>query len=60
VGNNDTRLFLLFNKKINVDGKLQHIIGWGHLDLIFECKHAAVNIFIDCTFKVVPMGFRSY
>jgi hypothetical protein len=36
---------------------LEKIIGWGHPDLIFLTKYGPVNLFADCTFKVVPKGF---
>jgi hypothetical protein len=37
--------------------KMQHMIGWGHPSLIFHLKNGDVNLFVDCTFSVVPYGF---
>jgi hypothetical protein len=53
----DHRFFLQFNMSVNVDNELQKIIGWAHPDLIFLTAHGACNLFLDCTFKVVPKGF---
>jgi len=53
----DPRLFLQFNMTVNVDNELQKIIGWGHPDLIDKAKYRGVNLFVDCTFKIVPHGF---
>ena len=49
--------FLQFNALINIKGKMMKFVGWGHPELIFLTKSGPVNIFIDCTFKIVPVGF---
>lgn len=54
----DDRLFLQFNTTLNLENKLQKIIGWGHPDLIHLLKYGEVNTFIDCTFSCVPQGFE--
>jgi hypothetical protein len=36
---------------------LQKFIGWGHPDLMFQLRNGPLNIFVDCTFSVVPKGF---
>jgi hypothetical protein len=53
---------ILFNVNILIQdssGKstMQNFIGWGHPDLIFHLGHGPLNLFFDCTFKVVPKGF---
>jgi hypothetical protein len=53
----DARLFLQFNLNVNIDNELQKVIGWAHPDLIFLTGHGRCNVFLDCTFKVVPKGF---
>jgi len=57
----DTYL-LLFNNNILITDKsnkqtMQKFIGWGHPDLAFHLRTGALNLFIDCTFSVVPKGF---
>lgn len=49
--------FLQFALTVNIDGELQTILGWGHPQLINLLKNGKVNLFVDCTFKVVPKGF---
>jgi hypothetical protein len=53
----DERLFLQFYLTVRIGNSLEKIIGWGHPDLIFLTKYGPVNLFTDCTFKVVPNGF---
>jgi hypothetical protein len=53
----DERLFLQFYLTVRIGTSLEKIIGWGHPDLIFLTKYGPVNLFVDCTFKVVPKGF---
>ena len=57
VSTEDERLFLQFNNTVNIDGKLQKMLGWGHPELIYELKHGNNNLFIDCTFSCVPSQF---
>jgi hypothetical protein len=52
------RLFLLFNINVNLENKLQKIIGWGHSDSIHLLKYGKCYKFIDCTFACVPKGFE--
>lgn len=53
----DERLFLQFNVNVNVDQKLQKLIGFAHPDLLCNLKHGPVHLFVDCTFSCVPKGF---
>jgi hypothetical protein len=53
----DERNFLQFNIDVIIEEKMQTIIGWAHPELIFLVKGGPTNIFIDCTFRVVPHGF---
>ena len=54
----DQRSFMRFKLVIEVDGKLCKLIGWCHPDLLFMLKSENISIFVDCTFKCVPWGFR--
>lgn len=54
----DERMFLQFNLTVNIEDKAEKIIGWGHPDLIEKAKYENLNVFIDCTFAVVPRGFQ--
>ena len=36
---------------------MMKLVGWGYPELIFLTKSGPVNIFIDYTFKIVPVGF---
>jgi hypothetical protein len=53
----DERLFLQFNTSVNIDQKLQKLVGFGHPDLIHNLKYGPVHLFVDCTFSCVPKGF---
>jgi hypothetical protein len=53
----DERLFLQFNASVNIDQKLQKIIGFAHPDLMNNLKFGKVHLFADCTFSCVPNGF---
>ena len=53
----DERLFLQFNHSLNVDDELVNFIGWANPDLIFLLRCIKSNLFIDCTFYIVPKGF---
>lgn len=53
------------NRKIKSDWSLKFwvvsdpmLCRWGHPDLIFKLKHGPVHVFMDCTFKIVPPGFK--
>jgi len=53
---------LLFNNNITITDSfnkstMQKFIGWGHLELAFHLRTGPLNIFVDCTFSVVPKGF---
>ena len=57
----DTYL-LLFNNNITITDSsnkstMQKFIGWGHPELAFHLRTGPLNIFVDCTFNVVPKGF---
>lgn len=54
---NDERLFLQANAYINIDNELVKFLVWAHPDLILLCKNGKRNLFIDCTFRCVPVGF---
>ena len=54
---NSEKKFLLFNNYFTIKDECYKFLGWGHPELRFECKHGDNNLFIDCTFKVVPFGF---
>lgn len=55
----DHRMFLQFDLYFNNPKtcSAERMIGWAHPDLIFLLQGGPVNIFIDCTFKVVPSAF---
>lgn len=55
----DHRQFLQFDLYFHNQKTLsnERMIGWAHPDLIFLVQGGPVNIFIDCTFKVVPSAF---
>lgn len=55
--NDDERLFLQFNVNVNVDQKLQKLVGFAHADLLCNLKHGPVHLFVNCTFSCVPKGF---
>ena len=54
----DESIFLQFNMSINIDEEMVRFVGWANPNLIFmaQCLDTA-NIFIDCTFYIVPKGF---
>ena len=54
---NDIRSFLQFSLTSVIADELRTMVGWAHPDLIFLLKGAPVNLFVDCTFKMVPRGF---
>jgi len=51
-------LFLKWDLNVSIDDEMQRIIGWAHADLIFLTQGGPVNIFVDCTFRIVPKGFH--
>lgn len=53
----DNKRFLKFKLQIEENGVYKYIVGWAHPALMFLFRHGAVNIFVDCTFKVVPAPF---
>ena len=59
VSDSNTRDFFLFRTEANLptSKKRTIILGWGHPDFVFECWGNCLNVFVDCTFKVVPIGF---
>ena len=54
----DQRLFLQFDFSLNIDDEMTNIIGWANPDLIYMVKCIKSNLFIDCTFYIVPKGFK--
>ena len=54
----DERLFLQFNSSINIDDEMVRFVGWANPNLIFmaQCLDTC-NLFIECTFYIVPKGF---
>jgi hypothetical protein len=55
-GGSDERNFLRFSLNFFANECNQKLYGWGHPDLIFLCRGVSVNLFVDCTFKMVPVG----
>jgi hypothetical protein len=53
-GSSDQK-FLLFHNTVFIGSTYQHIVGWGHPGLRFDLKNGPVNVFLDCTFSVVPV-----
>jgi hypothetical protein len=53
----DKALFFQFSLHVSIKGHVQNIIGWGHPKLMFHLAAGPVQVFVDCTFKVVPLGF---
>jgi len=51
-------LFLKWDLNVSIDDEMQRIIGWAHADLIFLTQGGPVNIFVDCTFRIVPKGIH--
>ena len=56
-GETDERLFLQFNNFINIDGKLEKIIGWAHPSLLHDLRHGANQFLMDNTYHETPNGF---
>jgi len=54
----DLRPFLLFNNQVLVNGEYEHMVGWGHPNLVNLTSRSGLNIFADCTFSVVPKEFK--
>ena len=53
----DRRSILIFNNKVKLpSGEFTHMIGFAHPSLVLECTGHPLNVFIDCTFHVVPVG----
>jgi hypothetical protein len=55
-GGADERNFIRFSLNFFSNDAQQKLIGWGHPDLIWLCRSGPVNLFVDCTFKMVPIG----
>lgn len=55
----DLRPFLQFDNTVVVGLNFERLIGWSHPELMHLTKHAAIPVFIDCTFKCVPKGFSN-
>jgi hypothetical protein len=53
----DKAVFFQFSIHVNIKGKVQNILGWGHPKLMFHLAAGPVPVFVGCTFKVVPLGF---
>ncbi len=59
----DPRPLILFDNTVMIPDakgiyKREQFIGWAHPDLIFEIsEETGFNLYVDCTFKVVPIGF---
>lgn len=55
----DARRFFKFQLVFEEeDGTYSMLLGWAHPQLLFLFRHGPVNLFIDCTFRVVPAGFK--
>ena len=57
VAEDDERFFFQFLHSVVLDGVVASIIGWAHPTLLFLLRGAALSLFMDCTFRVVPHGF---
>ena len=53
----DPTPFLQFFHTILIKNTYHTIIGWGHPALIKWAKSGPLNLFVDCTFRVVPVMF---
>ena len=55
----DGRRVLIFDDKklVPTTGKMTHMVGWSHPDLLNECTGPSLNGFCDCSFDMVPHGF---
>ena len=51
------KLFSRFMLDIVLDGKIVKIVGWAHPNLLFLLRDGRSPLFIDGTFRVVPVGF---
>jgi hypothetical protein len=56
-GIDNSKQFIQFYLFVNIEGVFQHMIGWAHPDLILLTQYGDNNLFVDCTYKVVPKGF---
>ena len=51
------RPFFLFDLTYRSSLDFQRMIGWAHPDLVTLASKGGLNLFIDCTFDVVPHPF---
>ena len=57
----DRRSILIFNNKVKLpSGEFTHMSRFAHPALVIECTGYPLNVFIDCTFHVIPVatGFK--
>ena len=51
------RPFLLFDLTYRMQLEFHRMIGWAHPDLVVLASKGGLNLYIDCTFDVVPHPF---
>lgn len=50
--------FFQFMLDVVVKGTIEKLVGWAHPKLLFWANAGAVQLFLDCSFYMVPLGFE--